>query len=717
MNQTYQFAQINGTKIHYELRGEGTAVTFIHAGINNLHMWDDQMEAFTAVHQTLRYDFRGWGATPSPVGQFQDHDDLYHLLRHLGIKRTIIVGCSDGGKIGINFTLAHPEMVIALVLVGPGLDGYTWTAEGFAEKEELMSVAYKAEDMDKAAEMQTQIWVDGLDRPSEQVNGDVRQRAYEMILHTLKLGDGAGERLEMEPPAIERLAEIQVPVRILVGEYDMPDIHAICELLEEKLPHTKERTIIRNSAHLPNMERPSIFNKIILGFLEKLAWQATIYAILSPEKEEAAVWLQENDNGYTLPNITRVGRLDELSKASVQRRLQDKFGNIQLLYTVHFQEDKETKKAKAVFVLDNMGAKVENGRWVDRQTLPKIALTHPAHKRLIETRLLELESGNVPVLRPSWAKRGWYAQAQHWIQTTLTQQGHTLTAPLKIVKNWSLSYVMRIKTNNGDFYFKAVANLPLFVNEAVMTSKLAELFPQNILTPTAIDAQRDWMLLPALPQILGWGAPIEQRKEFLRQFAQLQKTAVAHIDALIEAGCFNHRLTWIQTQIKPLIHAKICQETLNEEEVTKLINLIPHLHMACTQLANTPIPQTIVHGDLHGGNVGIQNGQYIFFDWTDPCITHPFFDMLDIFYEQDTVVQIELRDAYLAEWAAFAPMPQLLNIWTLAEVGAAIHHAISFWQILIHIEPHARADLSHMLPIWLRKILMLGKQLEEGYGC
>lgn len=95
---SFDFADINGTKIHYEVRGEGTAVTLIHAGIVNLHMWDEQMEALAQNHQVLRYDVRGWGETAAPPATYTDHDDLRGLLQHLGIAQTAIVGCSGGGR-------------------------------------------------------------------------------------------------------------------------------------------------------------------------------------------------------------------------------------------------------------------------------------------------------------------------------------------------------------------------------------------------------------------------------------------------------------------------------------------------------------------------------------------------------------------------------------------------------------------------------------------
>ncbi|MCP4357177.1 MAG: alpha/beta fold hydrolase [Chloroflexi bacterium] len=710
---SYQFADLNGTNIHYELRGEGTAVTFIHAGIANLHMWDDQMEAFAAKHRTLRYDVRGWGETIWNDVPYSDHEDLRALLQHLGIGKTAVVGCSFGGKIALDFSLAYPEMVTVLVLVGSALGGYQWTSAGFAAKEEAMETAFKRGDIPTAAEYEAQIWVDGRHRTPAQIDATVRQHALQMINHTLARPEGSGEKSAITPPALERLNEIQRPVQIIVGEHDWPDIQAIADLLEAKLPLVEDRTIMRQTAHLPNMERPLPFNKIILDFLDKLAWRSTIYAIL-PHQDEAKVWLEQDESSLALPHITMVGSFWNSNEAKVQRPLRHKLGqNIQVLYRAHFQQNEAAKTTEFVFVLDNVGVEVADGRWLDRRELQTITLTNPDHKRLIETSLQEWETGDVPAERPSWARRGWVAPAESWIETTLSQQGQSLIEPLEIVKNWCLSCVLRTKTDNGVFYFKTVVSLPLFVNEAVVVTKLAQLFPQHVLTPTAIDAERDWMLLPALPQIVNGEATVAQRQGFIGQFAKMQITAVSHIETLLAAGCLDRRMAWMQTQIELLFTAKLCQDDLNPEEIDQLINLIPSLQALCAELADGTVPQTLVHGDLHSGNVGIQNGEFVYIDWTDACLSHPFFDMLDIFYEKDTAVQTQLRDAYLTQWTEFAPMPQLLKIWTLAEVGAAVHHAISYWQIVANLEPQAQDDLQEMIPFWLRKILTLTRNLKE----
>ena len=221
------------------------------------------------------------------------------------------------------------------------------------------------------------------------------------------------------------------------------------------------------------------------------------------------------------------------------------------------------------------------------------------------------------------------------------------------------------------------------------------------------------MLLPALDHILNWGAPLDQRQGFVRQFARMQIAAVSRRPELLMAGCLDRSLDWMASELGPLFQADICQKNLKEEETAKLIQFMPRLRTLCAELGAAAVPQTLVHGDLHGGNVGRQNGGYLFFDWTDACISHPFFDMIDIFFEKDTAVQTQLRDAYLAEWQAVASLPELLDVWALAEVGAAIHHAISYRYILENIEPRARGDLEHMLPFWLRKILTLNRTENE----
>jgi pimeloyl-ACP methyl ester carboxylesterase len=233
-------------------------------------MWDEQVAALSQECRVLRYDLRGWGQTPRPDRDFHHHEDLWALLQHLGIEKTAVVGCSFGGKVALDFALAYPEMVSALVLVGTALGGYAWTDEWLAAQDEAVEAAAARGDLAAAAELETRIWFDGPTRTPDQVDPAIRNRAYDLSLHTLELPEEGGRPLPIEPPAITRLSEIQVPVCLLVGQHDVADIQAIARLLETKLSLADELIIMQDTAHLPNMERPSAFNKLVLDFLQKV---------------------------------------------------------------------------------------------------------------------------------------------------------------------------------------------------------------------------------------------------------------------------------------------------------------------------------------------------------------------------------------------------------------------------------------------------------------
>ena len=80
-----------------------------------------------------------------------------------------------------------------------------------------------------------------------------------------------GKRLpDSELPAAGRLAEINIPVLVIVGEHDTPYILAAADVMEKQI-HTAQKATIADAAHLPNMEHPKEFRDIISSFLNDLA--------------------------------------------------------------------------------------------------------------------------------------------------------------------------------------------------------------------------------------------------------------------------------------------------------------------------------------------------------------------------------------------------------------------------------------------------------------
>lgn len=262
------FAGINGTQFYYEVAGTGYPLVLVHAGIADRRMWDAQVRAFAQHYKVIRYDMRGYGKTAMVAGPFSHHQDLYDLLRFLGIEHAHLLGCSKGGTTIIDFTLEHPEMVSALVLVAATPSGYELRGDPPKQWDELVA-AYKQHNFARASELEVQIWVDGPHRTPDQVDPTIRDRVREMNMIALATeASELGSEQPLEPAAVNRLAELHVPTLVIVGDLDVPKLVTAGELLASKIVGAA-KAVIPGTAHLPNLEQPEAFNQIVLDFLRR----------------------------------------------------------------------------------------------------------------------------------------------------------------------------------------------------------------------------------------------------------------------------------------------------------------------------------------------------------------------------------------------------------------------------------------------------------------
>ena len=171
----------------------------------------------------------------------------------------------------MDFALAHPSRVKALIMVGSGPSGLELDVPRPAKFAEVEK-AFEAGDLDLTAEIETQIWFDGTDRRPEQVDQAMRGLAYEMnrlaLAHEVKQ---LGKRLpNTEIPAFDRLGDLKIPVLIIVGAQDTPYILAAADYVIEKIP-SAQKVQIEDAAHLSNMDHPNEFQTIVKTFLEGLS--------------------------------------------------------------------------------------------------------------------------------------------------------------------------------------------------------------------------------------------------------------------------------------------------------------------------------------------------------------------------------------------------------------------------------------------------------------
>jgi pimeloyl-ACP methyl ester carboxylesterase len=265
-----QYMQIDGAQVYYEEAGQGRALVLVHAGFVDSRMWDAQFEAFAQHYRTVRFDQRGFGKSDALEGPVDRSLDLLHLLQHLGIEQAVLVGCSLGGEVILDFALQHPHMVSALVPVSTVPGGFEMQGEPPAELFEMMA-ALEQNDVQRASELQLRLWVDGKFRQPQQVDAGVRQRAAEMnripIENKTFLKAVLAPVSPLDPPVAARLATIHVPVLIVAGALDHPEVLRAADVMEAAIP-AAQKIILPESAHLPSMEQPKAFNRAVLAFLQ-----------------------------------------------------------------------------------------------------------------------------------------------------------------------------------------------------------------------------------------------------------------------------------------------------------------------------------------------------------------------------------------------------------------------------------------------------------------
>lgn len=263
---------VNGASLYYETEGDpaSPAILLLHAGIASLRMWDPQIEALAREHFVIRFDNRGFGQTSTENVEYSDRADARSLLDYLGVEKATIIGCSRGGQAAIDLTVETPERVRALVAVGAGTSGFPET-ELTAEEDaisDLMDAAFEAEDWEALSRQEVRLWSIGPNRDEASLDPEFVAKAYELIRPSLDHVGEAPIPLPLEPPSYDRVIDIAVPTLIMVGDHDLSEVLIQYEYLLSTIP-SADGVRFAGSAHLPNVEQPVDFERVLLRWLQE----------------------------------------------------------------------------------------------------------------------------------------------------------------------------------------------------------------------------------------------------------------------------------------------------------------------------------------------------------------------------------------------------------------------------------------------------------------
>lgn len=259
------------TGIQYDRSGPPGApvVVLLHAGVADRRMWEPQWAALTQHFDVVRLDLRGFGGSTSrPDRPFSHHDDVEHTLSALGIDQAHVVGCSLGAGVAVEVALTRPHLVASLMLVTPGgslISEMTPELRNFIDAE---NTAMARGDLDAAVSANLDWWVDGPRRGAGQVPTEVRALVAVMQRRAFEITAGWNDvvEVELDPPATDRLGEIDVPTLVLTGGLDLDAIVMAGARTVFGLPHVRLEAW-PDTAHLPSLERPDEFLALLEGWL------------------------------------------------------------------------------------------------------------------------------------------------------------------------------------------------------------------------------------------------------------------------------------------------------------------------------------------------------------------------------------------------------------------------------------------------------------------
>ncbi|MBV8969932.1 MAG: alpha/beta hydrolase [Verrucomicrobia bacterium] len=237
------YAPVNGVRIYYAEFGRGEPLILLHGGLGNIEQFGNQIPALETHYKVIALDSRGHGRSTRSAAPFSYHlmaDDVLGVMDYLRIPKAAVIGWSDGGIIGLDLAIYHPDRLNKLVAIAAnysvsGLHNSKTRSETLTEYYRLVRSDYE--------------------RLSSTPND------YDNFLVAMRM------MWRSQPEyTLTQLTSIQVPTLIVDGEYDEVVQREHTAKLARLVPGAK-LVIIPGSSHFVMFQRPSALNQTILSFL------------------------------------------------------------------------------------------------------------------------------------------------------------------------------------------------------------------------------------------------------------------------------------------------------------------------------------------------------------------------------------------------------------------------------------------------------------------
>jgi pimeloyl-ACP methyl ester carboxylesterase len=268
------YADSAGVKLYYEEAGRGTALVFAHEFSGDFRSWEAQMRYFSRRYRCVAFNARGYPpsevpASPSKYSHTIAADDIRAVMRHIGVTKAHIVGCSMGAYATIMFGLRYPRNALSLTTVGAGAGGVLDPGRRaqFLKDTEANARRFEEEGVEGAAKRYR-----NAPNRIQLENKDPRgfREFFERFAEHSALGHANTLRgIQLRRPPLytleKPLSRLKVPLLAFVGDEDESALNP--NLFIKRACPAARLTVVPATGHLVNVEEPDLFNRMAGDFL------------------------------------------------------------------------------------------------------------------------------------------------------------------------------------------------------------------------------------------------------------------------------------------------------------------------------------------------------------------------------------------------------------------------------------------------------------------
>jgi hypothetical protein len=304
-------------------------------------------------------------------------------------------------------------------------------------------------------------------------------------------------------------------------------------------------------------------------------------------------------------------------------------------------------------------------------------------------------------LRQQWAKPGGPQADLAWAEWVLADRGSPLSGPADQVRTWNLSSLWRLPTGGGAAWLKVVP--PFFAHEGAMLERLAgDVVPRVIAT----DGPR--MLLDEIAGEDQYFAPLDRLMRMVPMLVGLQVEWVSRVDELLGMGLPD----WRHPSLAALADGAAARtaDQLDAETLATLTELLSGLDDRFAAVASCGIPDSLVHGDFHPGNVRGDDERLVLLDWGDCGVGHPLLDQAAFVERLSPTDRAAVEALWSDLWRGAVPGSDPERAAQLLEPVAALRQAVIYDMFLAAIESDERVYHATDPATWLRRAAEISNQ-------